>query len=76
MLHKIIRDKKNFWIKSERCPIKPLIDYIRLKGELRETQVVAIETYLFLKIAGQNRPLWKLFSEGFFAGDETITNVN
>jgi hypothetical protein len=36
------------------------------KGQLRDTQIEAIETYLFLKIQGQNKPLWQLFSEGFY----------
>lgn len=33
---------------------------------MRDAQIEAIQIYLFLKIACQNRPLWELFSSGFF----------
>jgi len=66
LLHNIILQKKNQWINSDECTIRPIIDYIKNKGQLREAQYKALETYLFLKIKGQNKPLWKLFSEGFF----------
>lgn len=33
---------------------------------MRDAQIEAVKTYLFLKIACGNKPLWKLFSEGFF----------
>jgi hypothetical protein len=35
-------------------------------GQLRDVQIEAIKTYLFLKIKGQCQPLSKLFKEGFF----------
>ncbi|AFI05938.1 DEAD/DEAH box helicase family protein [Helicobacter cetorum] len=66
MLHEIIREKVQHWLQSKRCTINNIITYIRQKGQLRETQIQAIETYLFLKIEGNNKPLWQLFSEGFF----------
>lgn len=46
------------------------------KGNLRDTQIEAIETYLFLKIEGQNKPLWKLFSEGFFTNGTDLSKLN
>ncbi|MCH8012861.1 MAG: DEAD/DEAH box helicase family protein [Candidatus Marinimicrobia bacterium] len=50
---------------------------MRTKRQLRETQIEAIETYLLLKIAGQNKPLWELFSEGFFTVQGTdLSKVN
>ena len=61
MLHYIIQEKKNKWLQSDDCTISDLIKYIRDKGQLRDTQIEAIETYLFLKIQGQNKPLWQLF---------------
>ncbi|NBB23299.1 DEAD/DEAH box helicase family protein [Runella sp. CRIBMP] len=67
MLHQIIFQKKKEWLKSNDCGVKDLVQYIRTKGELRDTQTEAIETYLFLKIKGQNKPLWQLFTEGFFS---------
>ena len=66
MLKNIIEHKKNKWLQSKDCPVHNLALYIKEKGMLRDTQIEAIETYLYLKIEGQNKPLWKLFSEGFF----------
>ena len=72
MINNTIKIKTNQWLQSEDCSVKNLINYIRNKGELRDTQIQAIETYLFLKIKGKNKPLWQLFSEGFFIdNDET-----
>ncbi len=76
MLQNIIQYKKNLWLNSASCPVSSLLQYIRQKGEMRDTQIEAIETYLFLKIAGENKPLWKLFSEGFFNSDYDIAKLN
>lgn len=78
MLQNIISYKKNQWLNSSDCSIKPLIDYIRDTGGLRNTQIEAIEQYLFLKIKGENKPLWQLFSEGFFINgtDLSMLNIN
>ena len=76
MLYKIIHEKKNKWLQSEDCTVKDLIKYIRNKAQLRDTQIEAIETYLFLKIQGQNKPLWQLFSEGFFANNTDLSKLN
>ena len=78
MLHKIIQIKKNQWLQSQDCTILGLVNYIRDKGQLRDTQIEAIETYLFLKIKGENKPLWQLFSEGFFTNgtDLSVLNIN
>jgi type III restriction enzyme len=66
MFNTIITIKKNQWLQSKDCSIIGLINYIKKTGKLRDTQIEAIETYLFLKIPGENKPLWQLFSEGFF----------
>jgi len=76
MLHYIIQNKKNEWVQSDDCTIRDLIKYIRDKGHLRDTQIEAIETYLFLKIQGQNKPLWQLFSEGFFINGTDLANLD
>ncbi|MDI9357745.1 MAG: DEAD/DEAH box helicase family protein [Phycisphaerales bacterium] len=76
MLHAIIKEKKNKWLQSRDCTIRDLIKYIREKGQLRDTQIEAIETYLFLKIQGQNKPLWQLFSEGFFTNGTDLSKLN
>ncbi len=66
MLNAIITIKKNQWLQSKDCSVLGLINYIKETGKLRDTQIEAIETYLFLKIPGDNKPLWQLFAEGFF----------
>jgi len=76
MLQSIIEFHKNQWINSDECTIKPIISYIQSKGQLREAQTNALETYLFLKIKGQNKPLWQLFSEGFFSNGEDLSKSN
>ncbi len=76
MLHNIIREKKNKWLQSNDCSISDLVKYIRDKAQLRDTQIEAIETYLFLKIEGQNKPLWELFSEGFFVNGTDLTKLD
>jgi hypothetical protein len=76
MLNNIIKDKTIEWLQSDDCSVKDLIKYIRIKGELRDTQIQAIETYLFLKIKGDNKPLWQLFSEGFFTNGTDLSKLN
>ena len=76
MLNNIIYEKKNQWLQSADCTIVDLVKYIRDKGQLRDTQIEAIETYLFLKIKGQNKPLWKLFIEGFFTNGTDLSKLN
>lgn len=48
------------------CTITSMMDYIESKGMLRDAQINAIKTYLFLKIYCESRPLADLFSEGKF----------
>ena len=76
MLNKIIEIKKREWLQSSYCPVKDLVQYMKDKGNLRDTQIEAIESYLFLKIEGQNKPLWKLFNEGFFTNGTDLSKLN
>lgn len=76
MLEHIIKLKTQAWLDSDDCSVKDIISYIRHRGKLRDTQVEAIETYLFLKIEGQNKALWQLFSEGFFSSDIDLAKLN
>lgn len=66
MFYKFIEKKRNEWLESENCVAKQLLSYIQKHGILRDAQVEAIKTYLFLKIACKNKPLYELFTEGFF----------
>lgn len=75
MFNEIIRRKANFWLDSPECKVKSVIEYIRKQRRLREPQIEALEIYLFLKIEGQNKPLWQLFSEGFFSSGEDFSKL-
>lgn len=66
MFYKIIQKKRNEWLASPNCTINSLIDYIRQCGIMRDAQYEAIKTYLYLKIACENKPLSELFKQGRF----------
>lgn len=66
MFYKMIESKRNQWLSSDQCTIKYLISYMETKGQLRDAQVEAIKTFLFLKIACDCKPLAELFSRGEF----------
>ena len=66
MFYKMIEAKRNTWLQSDECTVKDLIAYIKKTGQMRDAQVEAIKTYLFLKIACGTQPLATLFSRGAF----------
>ena len=66
MFYKLIEKKRNEWLASEECTIKELLQYIVQRGMMRDAQLEAIKTYLFLKMACKNQPLWRLFVDGMF----------
>ena len=66
MFYHIIQRKRNEWLHREDCPVKSIFDYIESRGMMRDAQIEAIKTYLYLKIACKNKPLWRLFTEGDF----------
>lgn len=66
MLYNLIHNKRDIWLHSEECTIRNVLDYIERRGMLRDAQVEAIKTYLYLKVKCQNKPLWELFCRGEF----------
>lgn len=66
MFYNIIQKKRDEWLNRKDCPITYLLNYIEGKGMMRDAQIEAIKTYLFLKIECGNKPLWRLFTEGDF----------
>ena len=66
MLYSMIQNACSKWFSSEDCKIKNLISYMNSTGELRDAQIEAIKTYLFLKTACDNKPLYELFCNGTF----------
>ncbi len=66
MFYKMISNARDLWYKSQECTINSLVEYIIKTGQMRDAQIEAIKTYLFLKIACENKPLHILFSSGKF----------
>lgn len=66
MFYSIIEKSRDIWYMSDDCKIKYFINYIENTNKLRNIQIDAIKTYLFLKIECCNRPLWELFFNGKF----------
>ena len=66
MFYRLITQKRDEWFSSPECTVRELVNYICQRGKMRDAQTDAIRTWLFLKIACANAPLWKLFSEGRF----------
>ncbi len=74
MFYKLIEKKRDEWLTSNGCTITTLLQYIEERGMMRDAQLEAIKTYLFLKIACHNKPLWELFVNGVF-NDTAIGEV-
>ena len=66
MFYKMIENKRNQWLHSPECTITSLIDYIIKTEQMRDAQIEAIKTYLFLKIACEGKSLSTLFKSGVF----------
>ena len=66
MFYKLIEKKRNEWLSSTSCVVSDLISYIERQHKMRDAQIESIKTYLYLKIECQNKPLWKLVSDGIF----------
>ena len=65
MFYKMITKKRDEWY-AAGCPAQSIIDYIESRNQMRDAQIDAIKTYLFLKIECDNQPLSELFSTGKF----------
>ena len=70
MFYKMIKIKRDEWYSSDNCAIKDLVNYIISTNQMRDAQIDAIKTYLFLKIACETKPLYNLFVNG------TFNNIN
>lgn len=66
MFYTMIEKVRDKWLVSYKCIVRSLIQYMEGKKKLRDAQIEAIKTYLFLKIDCQNKPLAELFCEGKF----------
>ncbi len=75
MFYRLIEHKRDLWYASADCTIKELIRYIEQRAMMRDAQVEAIKTYLYLKIACHNKPLYQLFTAGVFTSLD-IDNID
>lgn len=66
MFYRMIANARNRWLMSDQCTVKDLFAYIETTGRMRDAQIDAIKTYLFLKIACDCQPLADLFCMGKF----------
>ena len=66
MFYKMIEEKRNKWLASADCTITSLLDYIEKAGQMRDAQIEAIKTYLYLKIVCGSATLAELFTRGTF----------
>ena len=66
MFYKMIEWARDCWYASPECTVADLIKYIIQQGYLRDAQIEAIKTYLYLKVACNCQPLKKLFCQGAF----------
>lgn len=62
----MITRARDRWFDSANCTVNSLVEYMVNASQMRDAQLDAIKTYLFLKIGCGNAPLYKLFSEGRF----------
>ncbi len=66
MFYKMVNRARDCWYSSSECTVNSLIEYIVQKGQMRDAQIDAIKTYLYLKIACGSKPLAELFRQGAF----------
>lgn len=66
MFYRMITNARDRWFSSSACTAREIIKYIEQAGQMRDAQVDAIKTYLFLKIACGCVPLSQLFCQGAF----------
>lgn len=50
MFYQLIQNKRDQWFRSSDCTVRDIVDYIYRRGMMRDAQVDAIKTYLYLKI--------------------------
>ena len=66
MFYQMIENTRNKWLADDDCTIKDLVRYMKCNDQLRDVQIEATKTYLYLKIACENKPLSQLFIDGKF----------
>lgn len=67
MIEPLISTQVQHWLALPNCPAAPLLAYMRAQGKLRDVQIAALQTYLYLLLQGNNQPLTQLWMQGAFA---------
>lgn len=67
MLEPLIAAKVRYWLDQPDCPATPLLAHMRTAGKLRDVQIAALQTYLYLLLEGGNQALTQLWMQGLFA---------
>ena len=73
MFYRLIEKKRDAWLATSSCPVNDVIGYIETRGMMRDAQIEAIKTYLYLKIGCRNQPLWALFYNGVVTSPDNIS---
>lgn len=71
MIEPFIAAQVSRWLAVPNCPATPLLAYMRTAGKLRDVQIAALQTYLFLLLEGKNQTLAQLWMQGAFAKPAT-----
>ncbi len=66
MIDALIAHQTRLWLERPNCPAAPLLAYMRTAGYLRDVQIAAIQTYLYLLLEGNNQSLAALWMQGAF----------
>lgn len=66
MFYQMITNARDRWFASSTCTAREVVKYIEQTNQMRDAQVDAIKTYLYLKIACGCAPLSQLFCQGAF----------
>lgn len=66
MFYQMIANARDKWLGADQCTVKDLISHIENTGQMRDAQIDAIKTYLFLKVKCDSKPLSALFQNGCF----------
>ncbi len=76
MIDALIADQTRLWLERPNCPAAPLVAYMRAAGYLRDVQIAAIQTYLYLLLEGKNQSLTALWMQGAFVNPANPANYS
>lgn len=71
MIEPLIAARVQAWLTAPNCPATPLLAYMRAAGKLRDVQIAALQTYLYLLLEGKNQTLAQLWMQGAFVKEAT-----